>query len=250
LLIALFVYAIFIINRQKRLAELKNDFINNLTHEFNTPLFSIGITSNLLLISDTIHQSDKLKNYVELIAKEKNRIQLQVDKILRLTAIESGGVIIENELIDVHDIIRDSVQSFETVIRERDGTIKFNAGAARHFVKGDKVHIMNVLNNLLENASKYTDKAPGIIVDTNNSDDELLISIADNGIGITKADIERVFNKYYRVKDGDRHDVKGFGIGLSYVSRIIKLHKGSVEVKSKLGKGSVFIIRLPYYNNI
>jgi two-component system phosphate regulon sensor histidine kinase PhoR len=245
LLIALFAYIIFVINRQKSLAELKNDFINNLTHEFNTPLFSIGLTSNLLSRSEAIGQSDKLKGYVELIATEKNRLQAQVDKILRLTAIESGSLILEKESVDIHQLVEQAIASFAAIIEEKGGTISFKAGAANHFLRGDKVHLLNAFSNLLDNACKYSDKIPEIVIASSNAGNELIISITDKGIGMNKTEINMIFDKFYRVKHGDRHDVKGFGLGLSYVKKIVELHDGSIEVKSKPGEGSVFIIHLP-----
>jgi two-component system phosphate regulon sensor histidine kinase PhoR len=245
LLIALFAYIIFVINRQKILAELKNDFINNLTHEFNTPLFSIGLTSNLLLRSEAVHQSDKLKGYVELISTEKNRIQTQVDKILSLTAIESGNLILEKEAVDIYQVINENVAGFATVIEEKGGSISFKPGARNHFVEGDKVHLFNALSNLLDNAYKYSDKIPEIVIETSNINGELVISVTDKGIGMTKTELGMIFNKFYRVKHGDRHDVKGFGLGLSYVRKIIELHGGRVEVKSKPGTGSTFTLYIP-----
>lgn len=249
LLIALFGYTIHIINRQKKLAELKNDFINNLTHEFNTPLFSMGITSNLLLRSETIQQSEKLKSYIELITTEKNRIQVQVDKILQLTAIESGSVIMEIETVNVHELLKEAIKSFEIIVAEKNGKIALDAKAEDHYVKADRIHLLNAINNLLDNACKYADKAISIDITTRNVNDELLISVTDNGVGMTRNETSMIFNKFYRVKNGDRHDVKGFGLGLSYVKKIIELHKGSIEVNSTPGEGSVFIIHLPYSSN-
>ena len=249
LLIALFGYAIYIINQQKKLAELKNDFINNLTHEFNTPLFSMGITTNLLLRSEPVQQSQKLKSYVELINLEKNRVQMQVDKILQLTALESGSVIMEKEMVDVHELIRESIYSFEHYVAEKRGTIKFEANAAHSKINGDKLHLLNALNNLVDNACKYSEQAPDIMISTNDNDGVLVIKILDRGIGISAANRNLIFKKFYRVKDGDRHDVKGFGLGLSYVKKVVELHDGRVEMESNNGKGSVFIIRLPYTSN-
>jgi len=247
LLITLFAYIIYVINRQKKLAELKNDFINNLTHEFNTPLFSIGLTSNLLLRSESIHHSDKLKGYVELITTEKNRIQEQVDRILRLTAIESGSGIMETEKVDMHNIINRNISGFSTVLAEKKGQIRLNAEATNYYVKGDPVHLFNAISNLIDNAIKYSTKPPEIVVHTGNTGSEILISIQDNGIGMAKSDIGMIFDKFYRVKQGDRHDVKGFGIGLSYVKKIVELHGGSVEVRSTPREGSLFIIHLPVH---
>jgi len=249
LLIALFTYAIYIINQQKKLAELKNDFINNLTHEFNTPLFSMGITSNLLLRAEAIQQSEKLKGYVGLINLEKNRIQMQVDKILQLTALESGAVIMEKEPVDVHQLLREAMESFKYHVSEKGGTMELVANAVHSIVRGDKLHLRNALNNLLDNACKYSDHAPNIAIITFNNDSDFVIKITDNGIGISDPDRNMIFKKFYRVKHADRHDVKGFGLGLSYVRKVVELHQGSVNVEPGNRKGSVFIIRLPYTTN-
>ena len=248
ILIALFAYIIYIINRQKRLAELKNDFINNLTHEFNTPLFSIGIASNLLLKSEAVHQSEKLKGYVNLITTEKNRLLTQVYKILRLTAIESGGLILEKETVDMNSIIEQAIAGYRTAIEEKNGTIVFRKEGEPGLLTGDRVHLLNAISNLLDNAVKYSDRNPDIQITTANNDGGFIIIINDNGIGMTKADADMVFNKFYRAKKGDRHDVKGFGLGLSYVKKIVELHHGSVTVDSEPGKGSVFSIHLPYHS--
>lgn len=249
LLIAVFAYAIYVINRQKKLAELKNDFINNLTHEFNTPLFSIGITGNLLLRSEPVQQSNKLKEYVELIQKEKGRIQTQVDKILQLTALESGAVPMEKQKLDMHQLIEEAMESFAMVIAEKGGSVRFVPAAGEHLVLGDKLHLFNALANLLDNACKYSASPPEISIGTKNDGRDMLVSIADRGIGISSPDKKMIFRKFYRVKQGDRHDVKGFGLGLSYVKKIVELHGGSVEAETPDGKGAVFVIRLPYASN-
>jgi two-component system, OmpR family, phosphate regulon sensor histidine kinase PhoR len=246
LLIALFTYIIYVVNRQKRLAELKNDFINNLTHEFNTPLFSIGLTTNLLSRSEPVQQSGKLKEYVELITTEKNRLQTQVDKILRLTAVESVSLITEKVDVDLHDLIRHNMAAFLPVVSERGGMISFKAGATHHMVSGDPVHLYNAISNLIDNAIKYSKDEPDVIIETSNTEKEIVISIRDKGIGMNESDLQMIFNKFYRVKHGDRHDVKGFGIGLSYVKKIVELHNGSIEAKSRAGEGSVFNIQLPF----
>ncbi len=246
LLIALFVFIIIIINKQKSLAELKNDFINNLTHEFNTPLFSIGLTSKILLRSEEISGSPKLKNYIGLITTEKNRLQTQVDKILQLTAIESGSLLMEKEVTDIHSIIDKNVASFRPAVEEKGGTIFYPPEADKHFVYGDKVHLFNAISNLLDNAYKYSDKKPEITISTINAGNSIVITIQDNGIGIPEAAIKMIFDKFYRVKHGNLHDVKGFGLGLSYVKKIVEMHEGTIKVKSKPGEGTIFIISLPY----
>lgn len=249
LLITLFTYAIYIINRQKKLAELKNDFINNLTHEFNTPLFSIGITGNLLLRSEAVQQSPKLGEYVRLIQTEKERIQTQVDKILQLSALEASDVPLEKENVAMHPLISDCMQSFRHAIEEKGGRIRFAPGAAFDKVKGDRLHLSNAINNLFDNAIKYSESPPVVSVTTSNEERDLVIRVTDNGIGISPAHRKMIFEKFYRVKHGDRHDVKGFGLGLSYVKKIVDLHHGSVDVEPGPAKGSVFIIRLPYLSD-
>lgn len=246
LLIVLFTYIIYTIERQKNLADLKNDFINNLTHEFNTPLFSIGLTSTLLLKSETVNHSDKLKGYVELITAEKNRLQTQVDKILRLTAVEATAHLLEKEKVDMHALIEQNINGFSPVIAEKGGSFSFYPKAVNHFVSGDPIHLFNALSNLIDNAIKYSTKIPEIAITTGNREHELIIHIRDNGVGMNKTDVHRIFDKFYRVKQGDRHDVKGFGIGLSYVKKIIELHNGTIGVETKPGEGSDFIIHLPY----
>lgn len=245
LLIVLFTYIIYVVNRQKKLAELKNDFINNLTHEFNTPLFSIGLTTSLLSRSEPVLHSEKLKGYVELITTEKNRLQTQVDKILRLTAVESVSLIIEKMDVDVHDLITQNIAAFKPVVSERGGSITFKGRAAKHMVQGDPVHLYNAISNLIDNAIKYSKDEPDVMIETSNIEQQIVISIRDKGIGMDEADLQMIFNKFYRVKHGDRHDVKGFGIGLSYVKKIVELHNGSIHAKSRPGEGSVFDIRLP-----
>ncbi len=169
LLIALFIFIINIINKQKSLAELKNDFINNLTHEFNTPLFSIGLTSKLLMSNEAIQSSERLKKYTELINEEKNKLQVQVDKMLQLTAIESGNVLMEKNAVDMHKIIEKNIAGFHAAIEEKGGRLQFHPGAAQHYVTGDEVHLNNVISSLLDNAYKYSDKAPEILITTSNT---------------------------------------------------------------------------------
>jgi len=245
LLVAIFAYAFYVINKQKALAELKNDFINNLTHEFKTPIFSIGLTSGLLLKTEDIAKSDKLKNYVDLINAENSRLRVQVDKILQMTAIDSGNVMLEKKMVDIHKIIEKNLAGFNPIVGESGGTILFQPGAVRHTIFGDEVHLFNTISNLLDNAFKYSGEQKEIIVSTHNIDHEIVIEVKDNGIGIDKDSLRMIFDKFYRIKQGDLHDVKGFGLGLSYVKKIIDMHDGKIEVKSKPGVGTIFSIFLP-----
>ncbi len=254
LLIALFIFFITIINKQKSLAELKNDFINNLTHEFNTPLFSIGLTLKLLSGSEEISNSARLKKYTEVITTEKNRLQMQVDKMLQLAAIESGSLLMEKKIVDMNKVIEKNIDGFRNAIEEKKGKLYYHPDAKEHYVYGDEVHLFNTISNLLDNAYKYSDK-PEITITTSNNAKALIISIQDNGIGINDKKLQMIFDKFYREKHGDRHDVKGFGLGLSYVKKIVEMHNGSIKVKSppageagKKGEGTIFFINLPYTN--
>jgi signal transduction histidine kinase len=246
LLITLFIFIIRVINRQKTLAELKNDFINNLTHEFNTPLFSIGLTSKILLDSKEINSSARLRKYMALITTEKNRLQMQVDKMLHLTAIESGSLLMEKNIVDMHKVIEKNIAAFTGTMDDRSGGICYYPDAAHYEVRGDEVHLFNAISCLLDNACKYSVQEPQISIRTSNTAKDLIISIQDNGIGIEETALKMVFDKFFREKQGDRHDVKGFGIGLSYVKKITELHQGAIQVKSKKGEGSTFTINLPF----
>jgi two-component system phosphate regulon sensor histidine kinase PhoR len=193
-----------------------------------------------------VQQSEKLKDYVELITTEKNRLQIQVDKILRLTAVESVSLITEKTDVDMHELIRQNMAAFLPVVSERGGLISFKAGATFHMVSGDPVHLYNAISNLIDNAIKYSTDQADVIIETSNIRQEILISVRDKGIGMKESDLLMIFKKFYRVKHGDLHDVKGFGIGLSYVKKIVELHNGFIEAKSKPGQGSLFIIHLPF----
>jgi signal transduction histidine kinase len=244
LLVGIFAYAMYIIQKQKSLAELKNDFINNLTHEFKTPIFSIGLTSGLLMKSEDIAKSDKLKSYVGLINAENSRLRVQVDKILQMTAIDSGNVMLEKKMLDIHRIIEKNIASFSPIIDESGGKISFNPNAERHTVLGDEVHLFNVISNLIDNAFKYSGEQKAIVISTRNKEHNIIIDVKDNGIGMDKESLHMIFDKFYRVKQGNLHDVKGFGLGLSYVRKIIDMHDGIIEVQSKPGMGTTFSIYL------
>jgi len=249
LLIGLFIFIITIMYRQKSLGELKNDFINNLTHEFNTPLFSIGLTSKLLLRANEINTSPKLKKYIELITTEKSRLQAQVDKMLQLTAIESGSLLMESQPVDMHKLLEKNIEGFTAAVEEKQGRIIYEPGAKKNIVLGDEVHLFNTISSLLDNAYKYSDKQPVIKIATHNSGNNLVILVQDNGIGISDDALKMIFDKFYREKRGNLHDVKGFGLGLSYVKKIVEMHGGTIRVNSRKDTGTVFIINLPFGSN-
>jgi two-component system phosphate regulon sensor histidine kinase PhoR len=248
-IIILFSYAISTIIKQKKLSEMKNDFINNMTHEFKTPISTISLACQALNDPD-IKKIDGLPdNYIHIINEENNRLGGMAEKILQTAIIEKGKLNLKRELIDVHEIIRDVIKNMGLQIESRGGSIATDFQANLSQIKADKVHITNLINNLLDNANKYTHETPEIVVATENFPDGILISIKDNGIGISKANQKKIFEHLYRVPTGNIHDVKGFGLGLTYVKAIIEKHGGSISVESELKKGSKFKVFLPFDNN-
>ncbi len=244
-IIGAFLYLIRTINRQKKLSDLKRDFINNLTHEFKTPIFSISLAVESLRSSKQIIKSDKMNSYLDLIGKESSRLQGQVDKILQIAKLDSGNLTLEKKAIDLHTLIKKVVEDFKIIIDEKVGSCALNLQAEKHIVTADETHLRNVIFNLIDNAQKYSDLAPAIEVTTHDHETGVVLSIKDNGIGIKKEVQKYVFDQFYRAQRGDVHDVKGFGLGLSYVKRMVEAHKGKIGLISEPRKGSEFTITLP-----
>jgi len=250
LLLGVFVYTISLAWKQKRLSEIKNDFINNMTHEFKTPISSISIAAQMLN-DDSVRKSPTMLNHVAtVINDETKRLRFQVEKVLQLSLFDrkSGTMRLEEE--DAHANIESVINTFKLRVEKYGGTLTAQLLAEDPIVKVDKMHFTNVIFNLLDNAIKYRreDVSPQLIVTTRNPNDhELEIAIQDNGIGMKREDVKRVFEKFYRVSTGNRHDVKGFGLGLAYVQKMIRLFGGDISLESELGKGSKFTIKLPLY---
>jgi two-component system phosphate regulon sensor histidine kinase PhoR len=245
LLVGVFAFTIWTIYRQKKLSELKSDFINNLTHEFKTPIFTIGLTSNLLGRSDILNGQPKLREYIDLIRHENLRLKNQVDKVLQMAVIDSGNLALEREVIDLHQLLRKIGDSFRMPVEEKGGCFKLDLQASPADLFADPTHLSNALYNLVDNAYKYTPEKPRIWIGTRKKEKAILIRIADNGIGMSPAVQRQIFERFYRAQRGNRHDVKGFGLGLSYVKSIIEAHDGHIEVESQPGKGTSFTIELP-----
>lgn len=240
-----FAYAVYLIIRQRKLSEMKTDFINNMTHELRTPISTIGLSSEVLLDDEIINQPERLKNYAELIYNENQRLKLQVDKVLQLATLDKKDMEINHTPINVHKIIENAVHSILLVRENEDIEIGYNLSAHDHYILGDEVHFGNVIHNLLDNALKYRNNQTLIAITSANIGGKISIKIKDNGIGIPKTSIPFIFDKFYRVHTGNVHDVKGYGLGLNYVQQIIHAHKGTIHVKSEEGKGSEFTIVLP-----
>jgi two-component system phosphate regulon sensor histidine kinase PhoR len=246
IIIIFFAYTINVILKQKRLSEIKNDFINNITHEFKTPISTISLSSEVLLQPNIIIEPERLKNYAQIIKDENNRLKNQVDKVLQLATLEIDKLKLENELIDLHEIINETVKSFDLIIENRQGKIITMLGAKKSQIVGDRVHISNILFNLIDNAIKYSPEHPKIEISTDNYFSGIEITVKDNGIGISKESQKHVFEKFYRVPTGNVHNVKGFGLGLNYVKTIVTAYNGKIKVSSKENEGSTFIVKLPF----
>lgn len=244
-IVSSFWYTIYTIRKQKKLSDLKRDFINNLTHEFKTPIFSISLAAKSISEQSKNQGVEKMDNYAQLIGKESRRLQGQVDKILQMALLDSGNLNLEKKTFDLHEAIRNVAAGFAMIIEEKEGNIKLDLGATSHLVTADETHLNNVLFNLIDNAQKYTDGKPEIKITTRNTDQGILLIIKDHGIGMDVETQKFIFDQFYRAQKGNVHNVKGFGLGLSYVKRIVDLHKGIIDLKSELGQGSEFRILLP-----
>lgn len=245
LIIGCFAYIIYVVNRQKRLSEMKNDFVNNLTHEFKTPIFSIDLASGMLKKSKEIQDSSRLSKYVGVIETEGKRLKSQVDKVLQVALVDSGNFKLEKKELDLHDLLYTVSKNFELLIKERSGTLSLNLHAKNPRLYADETHLKNIVYNLMDNAQKYTEGAPEIEVTTSEGPDGLTLNIRDNGIGISKEVQKFIFDKFYRAKSHNIPDIKGFGLGLSYVKSVVEAHKGKINLESSPNRGSVFTVQFP-----
>jgi two-component system phosphate regulon sensor histidine kinase PhoR len=246
IVIGCFAYAIMIILRQKKISEIKNDFINNMTHEFKTPIATVSLATEALQDPDLRQNQNIVDRYVQVIRDENKRLGMQVEKVLQIASLDKKDFRLKFESADVHDIIEKALVNINITVEKRQGIITTQLLASNPVVEADKVHLTNIIYNLLDNANKYSPESPVIHLRTENISTGVIIKISDQGIGMIKGATERIFEKFYRVSTGNVHDVKGFGLGLSYVKNIVDMHSGSVTVKSELGKGSTFKVYLPF----
>ncbi len=249
LILFCFAYTIYIIFRQKKISEMKTDFINNMTHEFKTPIATISLASDSILSPTILENKDKVSRFVNIIRQENKRMLSQVEKVLQMAQIDKENVELKFVPMNLHEIINDAVINAELKVQGKGGDIKVRLDATNPVIMGDVTHISSMINNLLDNAEKYTKVEPHIVVSTQNTRNGIEFSIADNGIGMDKDAIKYIFEKFYRVHTGNLHDVKGFGLGLSYVKAMVDAHHGRVYVQSEPGKGSTFTVFLPFTQN-
>ncbi len=245
MIIMAFYVAYKIIFHQKKLSDIKTDFINNMTHELKTPIATISLASEMLKDKDISTNENSRIKYASIIAEENKRLAHHVEKVLQIARLEKGEIQLNLSYADIHDIIETVLAQFELIIKERNVIVNTHFDAGQSIVRSDVMHITNVFQNLIDNAIKYNDKEfPIIDISTANANNQVLISVKDNGIGLNKEDQQKIFEKFYRVQKGNIHDTKGFGLGLNYVKSIIDAHNGSITVQSKLKEGTTFVVYL------
>jgi two-component system phosphate regulon sensor histidine kinase PhoR len=231
--------------RQKKLSEIKSDFINNMTHEFKTPLATISLAVDALK-NDKVKGNEEKTNYFTSIIKEENkRMNKQVETILQAALLDKQEVQLNLKKLPAHDLITSALNNITLQVEEKGGMLDVKLAAQNDLILADEVHFTNLINNLLDNAVKYSKENLAIKLSTENSGNQIKIKIEDNGIGMNKETVNRIFEKFYRAHTGNVHNVKGFGLGLSYVKTMVQAHHGNIKADSVLGKGSTFIITIP-----
>jgi signal transduction histidine kinase len=245
LVVSGFVYTIRTIVRQQRLSGLMVDFINNMTHEFKTPISTVALASEAIGRPDVVMKRTKVQQYNRMIAEETRRMKAQVDRILQMAQLEEGDIELTRTEVDLHDLIAKAAGAFALQVESRGGRITLDLRAGLHRLSGDAVFLSNIIHNLLDNANKYSTGAPEITIATRNEDSRVIVRVSDRGCGIAAEHQKKVFEKYYRVPTGNLHDVKGFGIGLSYVKLLVEAHSGLISLHSEPGVGTDVEVRLP-----
>lgn len=245
IILSIFILTIYIIFKQKRLSEIKNDFINNMTHELKTPISTISLASQMLIDKSLSENEKNYEQISNIISNESKRLGFHVEKVLQMAIIDKGGVSMNYKAISVHEIINRLLININLKVKDQNGKLQSSLLAVKDEVYADELHLANVFTNLLDNAIKYTKETPVIEINTKNINGHIVISIKDNGIGIKKENQKKIFEKFYRVPTGNVHDVKGFGLGLSYVKKIVEQHKGQISVNSETGRGSDFEVYIP-----
>jgi two-component system phosphate regulon sensor histidine kinase PhoR len=247
LMIVLFSFALYVIFKQKKLSDVKNDFVNNMTHELKTPISTISLASQMLNDDSIPSEKKNTAHISRIIQTESKRLGYQVERVLQMAVLDQGHLVLKKSRIGMHEIVAIVMQNFKLQVESQNGKLEVIDESVCDLVNGDKVHLMNVVTNLMDNALKYSKDNPKIEVRMNNTVSTFNLKVKDNGIGISKENQRKVFDRFFRVSTGNVHDVKGFGLGLSYVKLIIEQHGGSINLSSDINKGTEFLIKLPLY---
>ena len=245
IVLACFAYSIFVIFRQKKLSAMKNDFISNMTHEFKTPIATISLAADSITNPKVSGSPEKLERFAGIIRQENSRMNRQVEKVLQAAQIDRRNFKIKLSEVDVNELLVQAAEHMALQVEKRGGSLGVALAEGDTTVLADRTHVSNVLHNLMDNANKYSPETPLIEVSSEATRSHVLVRIRDHGVGMARDDQRQIFDKFFRVHTGNRHDVKGFGLGLSYVKAIVEEHGGTVTVDSKLGEGSTFTVKLP-----
>lgn len=245
IILLIFAITLYIIFKQKKLSEIKNDFVNNMTHELKTPISTVLLASQMLKDKSIPLESKNIDVLTQMIEDESTRLSYQVEKVLQMAIFDKGHINLNLKQINVNNLLESVSENFQLKLKNKNAELKIHLNAQKPMIQADENHIKNVFFNLLDNAIKYSRENPKIEITTYDTKNGVAISVRDEGIGISRDNLKRIFDRFYRVPTGNLHDVKGFGLGLSYVKKIIDEHKGDVKVDSELNKGSVFLITFP-----
>ncbi len=246
IILATFAMSLFFIVNQKKISEMKSDFLNNMTHEFKTPIATISLAADTITNPKVISDESRIRHFVSMIKKENSRMNKKVETILQISSLDKREIDFNFEELSLHSVIERAVETNDIIVQQRNGKVGLHLEASEHVVYGDNEHLYNLVNNLLDNAIKYSPDAPDITIRTRNNGKGIYLSVEDRGIGMSKSVQSRIFERFYRKQSGNVHDVKGFGLGLNYAQSIVNAHRGSITVHSEPGKGSRFEVFLPY----
>ena len=240
-----YMSAVYQLIQQRKVSQMKSDFINNMTHEFKTPIATINLALDAIKNPKIFNDKDKVRNYISMIKEENKRMNAQVENVLRISKLQKRQLIISKDRYKLHDLIEDAITHVELIVQNRLGYIITDFKASKSSILANDSYFTNVIVNILDNAIKYSEGPPKIDIMTENLGNNILMSVKDQGIGISKSAQKRIFEEFYREHTGDVHNVKGHGLGLANVKRIVDNHQGSIAVESEKGKGSIFTIKLP-----
>ncbi len=246
IIIATFALSLYFIITQKKISEMKSDFINNMTHEFKTPIATISLAADTIANSKVISDENKVRHFVGMIKKENARMNSQVETILQIATLDKREMEFEFAEIDFHEVLSHALDTIEIQVTERNGVLSRQLDADISIMSGDAEHLRNLIHNLLDNANKYSEGAPDITVKTSNNGRGVILTVEDKGIGMSKAVQSRIFERFYRQTSGNIHNIKGFGLGLNYAKAITDAHGGTITVESEQGRGSRFTVFLPF----